>query len=82
MCIQLYLTVHLFQNKCALQPKYKCKYDPPNARTSKICALQPKYKCKCVPPNAYLLQNVCIVTKIQIQIDLQMCIPKYTSQPK
>ena len=28
MCIQLYLCVHLLQNKWALQLKCKCKYDP------------------------------------------------------
>ena len=49
MCIQLYLSVYLLQNKCALQPKYKFKCDPPNAHTfSRMCALQLKYKCKCV----------------------------------
>ena len=57
MCIQLYLSVHIFQNKCTLQSKCKYKYDP------KMHA----HSLKCVHYN----QNTNVFS--QIHISSKMC---------
>ena len=84
--------MHILQTKCALQQKYKCKCDRPNASTSsKICALQQKCKCKYDPKcasqnlhlneNTHLIQDV-ICTKMHISAKISVHFSQDTNANK
>ena len=63
MCIQLYLSVHLFQNKCTLQSKYKYKCDPQ----------MHAHSLKCVHYN----QNTNMFSQIHTSFKICTLQPKY-----
>ena len=75
MYIQLYLSVHRLENKCALQLKCKCKCNSPNACTSsKMCASNQNANANMFPSMYISFKMRVLQPKCKSKCDLQMYI--------